>query len=323
MLIVPVEMETVTPVWTGNIRGESVQLMPQSLIGSLRFWFKVYCKATGVICDFREHEEFPLKAYLDHLNKIIKSKGTVSLKFEELVLESIRKIDDRGVGKNKLSVVAKLFGCTGWRSMIHIQKITPIDQKSAYEIVDSLFKIRNRNLNKKTKIHGRYNITFCLAHPCLKETILWPLLNFVQKYGFIGALNGDGLGRVEFYEIGEGNGRIKTENFDFSPISLHLSQVKMNIGNAVHHELSSKNELVGSHSKLMIWSSHEKFDSLSNLIDQMWTECKEILDSIGMENRGLISGSRYEGAKILPLISRTDDGKYYTGAWLSLMMLRS
>jgi CRISPR-associated protein Cmr1 len=40
-----VDLQTITPLWTGDAWQENTKIRPSSLMGSLRFWFAVYWKA--------------------------------------------------------------------------------------------------------------------------------------------------------------------------------------------------------------------------------------------------------------------------------------
>ena len=48
MKSIRVTFQTLTPLWTGDAWGESKEIRPSSIMGSLRFWFEVICYFAGI-----------------------------------------------------------------------------------------------------------------------------------------------------------------------------------------------------------------------------------------------------------------------------------
>jgi len=99
---IEVTFETITPIWTGDINGECTEIKPASIIGSLRFWFEVYCHFSGI--EVKENEN------LDY-NIFEKTRQEIS-DIEEYIFKNL-----------PLTAPSKIFGCTGWKSRIEIEKL--------------------------------------------------------------------------------------------------------------------------------------------------------------------------------------------------------
>ena len=201
MLKVPITFETITPLFTGDCNQKMTEIKPTSIMGSLRFWFEVICHFSG---KFNEKEysknEFDAKKYSNFIkNKPHATDEDIQRKFE-------------------LTSTVFYFGCTGWKSQIGIEKIEKNDFTIS-KLVDS--EKENQNLygkkiflscGKKDKngnpkesgwflpkqyFWGQFQITFSLSNKDLKDNILFPLLSFIQEYGFLGGKNNIGFGRVK------------------------------------------------------------------------------------------------------------------------------
>jgi len=109
---VKVEFETITPIFTGDAWGKNSEIKASSVMGSLRFWFEVYCHFAGI--DVKEKEELKEKDY----QKILKS-----LKKDIDDDKNIEDIDKYIFDKLPLTLSSKIFGCTGWKSRIEIEQI--------------------------------------------------------------------------------------------------------------------------------------------------------------------------------------------------------
>jgi len=101
-----VQFETVTPIWTGDAWGENSEIKPSSVMGSLRFWFEVYCHFAGI--EVKEKEELNYK-------KFIEKRKENPTKDEFEILQELG-----------ITLPSQIFGCTGWKSRIKIKKIENI-----------------------------------------------------------------------------------------------------------------------------------------------------------------------------------------------------
>jgi len=297
-----VDFETITPIWTGDAWGENSELKASSIMGSLRFWFEVYCHFAGI--EVKEKEE---------------------LNYQEFITENKKNIDnisDNKILKNmNLSLSSKIFGCTGWRSRIEIDEIS-FNQSEKYPY--PIKKVQLQNLeyysNWKRKnitpswffqkgFYGNGYIVFKTTTD-IKDNILLPLLNFIEKYAFIGAKNNIGYGRVKFNEIQQIN------TFKFTQFGLKKD--------------SNIDDLIKS-KKLITNNSHTK-NNLSDLIKQLLEQKAKLRKQTKKQevrhyNFGTIKKAKWEkidipqATKIIPLISKNNNNSY-SGRFLSIVGIK-
>jgi len=108
---IEVTFKTITPIWTGDINGECTEIKPASIMGSLRFWFEVYCHFSEI--KVKENENLDYKTF----EKIRKEA------FEKYNKKEISDIEKYIIKKLPLTAPSKIFGCTGWKSGIEIEKL--------------------------------------------------------------------------------------------------------------------------------------------------------------------------------------------------------
>jgi len=204
------QLETITPLWTGDAWQENKKIRPSSLIGSLRFWFEVICYFSGMTIK----EEFD------------SNKGRFEKEFNEKFNNNFCNLTNLEekiavLKEAKIPVPAIVFGTTGWRSMITLKEIN---------YGDNFLSEPNGKIIEKKKwcwgspsYQGKFKITF-LVEEKLAENIFYPLLNFMNDYGYWGGKWNIGYGRLNIKTIEEKeNGTIKTidnfgskKSFDFS-----------------------------------------------------------------------------------------------------------
>jgi CRISPR-associated protein Cmr1 len=224
-----VTLKTVTPLWTGDAWGENTKIGPSSIMGSLRFWFEVICYFAG-ITNNSDYEGGRLNDDLNEkdFKKKIEENGT---DFEGI---------NKSLAESGISLPSRVFGCTGWRSLVEIKEIKEIEDyyygnklnlpnkicinKSDFSIKEngdcpsrsnndwSIFYLSN------PYFFGKFKVTF-LVERNLIEAIFLPLLNFMQKYGFWSGKWNIGYGRLKVLEVekdnSENNNQVK-EIFEFS-----------------------------------------------------------------------------------------------------------
>jgi len=195
-----IKFETITPLYTGSVDAREMKIIqPASIMGSLRFWFDVICHFSGKFKDNRfSKKEFNHK------------------KYEKFVRSNPKATDEEICDELQLSPTARYFGCTGWKSRIGIEKITKFENNKEVEFKGNDFKDSldiggqlwiNIDRNGKprdscwfipyTYYNGEFMITFTTENKQIAENILYPLLNFIQEYGFLGGKNNIGFGRVK------------------------------------------------------------------------------------------------------------------------------
>ena len=123
-----------------------------------------------------------------------------------------------------ISMPSQYFGCNGWEGFIKIKEVGNAKNNiDAIEVNSNIYKEKSnpdaewlvdkkeiligKNIitgfyrgdkNKNSYFYGSFEIKFKLAHKSIQETVLFPLLLFIEKYGFIGGKNNLGYGRVKF-----------------------------------------------------------------------------------------------------------------------------
>ncbi|KIM12164.1 MAG: hypothetical protein KU38_04475 [Sulfurovum sp. FS08-3] len=185
---IEIEFETITPIWTGDAWSENSELKATAIMGSLRFWFEVYCHFAGI--EVKEKEELDYGEFIKQRKKI----------------ENIDKSDDEILSDMKVTLVSRIFGCTGWKSRIEIEKISFQEDALKKNDIDFTFLHENEEndtkwwcnttlFEKKESINTLKNIqvTFLLSENCLNE--FQKFLKFYQdKPILIGGKKAFGLG---------------------------------------------------------------------------------------------------------------------------------
>ena len=224
-----VKFKTLTPLWTGDAWGENNSIQPSSIMGSLRFWFEVICYFAG-ITNNGNYNSGRLKDDLksdEFKEKLLKHGAS----FEGL---------DNALAECKISLPSRVFGCTGWKGWVRVKGIEPIEDYCfgnklnlpfgvAVKKDDNnikIFKTKNEyndfiNQNyfgpwrEKQKVfrrnysiwylanpyfYGQFTITFEVEEEIL-EPIFYPLLTFIERYGFLGGKWNIGYGRVKIKNV--------------------------------------------------------------------------------------------------------------------------
>lgn len=254
-----VRFRTITPLWTGDAWRQNRRIMPQSILGSMRFWFDVFCQAVGWKTAGYDAESVDSKKFHKNAMSFLESNAGTGI-FDL----SMKILDELG-----LSLSSIIFGCEGWRGVIGIKGIEVRSFHSDHRprLPDAIAKKRDEPDGKWIEItkyevkkrlqenyhiwffpnrsfYGEGTISFVCADPILKENLLFPLLAFIQDYGFLGGKNNVGFGRVQFYEGKDGKGQDKPLNreaFGFSRILENMPDIK--IKDAVE-EVSSFDDLL-------------------------------------------------------------------------------
>lgn len=269
MKSIRVTFQTLTPLWTGDAWGESKEIRPSSIMGSLRFWFYVYCKSCAIPVEKLNDKGVPA----DNLDEYIKKYNSKE-SFESLLSKELMKDDvdyntaiSNVFEKINLPLISRVFGCTGWKGWVRIKRIEPIkdycfgnrlnlpyavyikkknrkiytfESKDDYNKFLNSHYQRNRK-EKQTKVKKDYSIWF-FTHPYFwgefmtifevedqnLETLFYPLLTFIEKYGFLGGKWNIGYGRVKVEKLEEKeNGNFKEiENWRKEEITFDDSNTK-------------------------------------------------------------------------------------------------
>ena len=229
-----VEFKTITPLWTGDAWQNCKEIRPSSILGSLRFWFEVLCYFNGIINDdyFGENGRSIETLNYDKFNKKLKEKIQDNLKNGEKY--NINKLIDGTLDELNISLPSRIFGCTGWKGRIRIKEIEPIED---YEnrlnlpkdicINKKTFEIKENQecpecSNKDWSVwyfphpyfYGKFELIF-ETDETIKDAILIPLLNFIDRYGYLGGKWNIGYGRVKIgsIKVKNGNDWIEVNNW--------------------------------------------------------------------------------------------------------------
>lgn len=219
---VKVTFETITPLWTGNAWQENVKIRPSSIINSLRFWFEIFCYFNDIeVKSYEEEKELNYEKFTKSVRKYIENG------------KNSEGAEDQALGDLGISLPSRIFGCKGWQGRVKIKEITPVNgycfgnklnlpeviclEKQNKEWKWKEFETRKkwkdfktkRNLMKKNKknnlsswflnnpyFYGEFQVTF-ETDDVIRDSVLFPLLKFVEKYGFLGGKWNTGYGRVK------------------------------------------------------------------------------------------------------------------------------
>ncbi|WP_456460054.1 type III-B CRISPR module RAMP protein Cmr1 [Desulfurobacterium sp.] len=227
--------KTITPLWTGDAWGECKEIRPSSLIGSLRFWFEIVCYFSG-ICKDEEDKDSNITS-----GRFEKEVDRKSLKeFIQKNGNDINGIIKHLIDNQNIPIPSVIFGTTNWRSLIEIKKVEPVEdycfgnklnlpyaisiRKDNYDIEEykseqewknkintyngNSFKENLKNAKKEYSFFfypnpyffGRFQVIFKVEEKIL-EANFYPLLNYMDKYGFWGGKWNIGYGRLKIEEI--------------------------------------------------------------------------------------------------------------------------
>jgi len=186
---IKVTFRTLTPLWTGDAWGDNKEIRPSSIIGSLRFWFEVICYFAGVTSNKNYDDKGKLNDNLDEKS------------FKEKVLNNgldFARID-KALAECKISLPSRVLGCTGWKGWVRIKKVEFKKDNFKEDLKGRI--IKNKNWFWGSPYYeGKFKITFELEDKIL-EPIFYPLLTFIERYGFLGGKWNIGYGRVKIESI--------------------------------------------------------------------------------------------------------------------------
>ena len=213
-----VTFRTVTPIYFGDAWGRNaLALRASSIMGCLRFWFEVICYFAGITtnADYKivgQNKNVVLKADLNQ-------EEFQDRQIKHLIggnLLSIEESIDRALAEMDIPLPARIFGCTGWQGLIKIGEVKTFPFKNTKFTYSKIGIPKDRSIDevllngkcpKKSdenySVHffpgspfqGNFEINF-ITTPQIAECILFPLLMFVEKYGFLGGGWNSGFGRV-------------------------------------------------------------------------------------------------------------------------------
>ncbi|SHH27892.1 CRISPR-associated protein Cmr1 [Thermosyntropha lipolytica DSM 11003] len=193
---IQVYLETVTPLRTGGAYQVRRGIRSSSLLGSLRFWFETICYAGGLVGkkDFdKGRGQFTAPWSGEDLKSLILENGSAEREIIKILLEK------------RISLPDIIFGTTGWQGRIFISEI---------KIIKVLKNPFTSSFLRQSGIHssddffwGKCAINFA-TDDFIAESILYPLLAFMDRYGFWGSKWNLGWGRLQVLDIKERGGEL-------------------------------------------------------------------------------------------------------------------
>lgn len=342
---VTVHLETITPLWTSDAWQKNTKSRPSSLIGSLRFWFEVICYFSGIVPknDFdmgkgrfeKEVEEKEFKAKLMGKGTDIKSQ-----------IETLKEM--------KIPIPSIIFGTTGWKGLIEIKEIETLDDycfgnklnlpericisKQNGEIKENNNCPRSSNQDwsvfylSQPYFYGKLKVKF-LAEEEILNSIFYPLLNFMDKYGYWGGKWNIGYGRLRVITEEQNNNDRKWfdfslfknkngEKFDSEKYLISVS----NFDDLIHVQKNNKKIKILNKIPVNQNSNNQNSDEalrkvIKELIKQKAQKRSTVNDKkerhFKFGKTGNIKGEDLpQGSKILPYIIK--EGDNYCGGFLSI-----
>ena len=320
---IKVTFETITPLYTGDAWQEFKEIRPSSLIGSLRFWFEVICYFGG-ICSEKDFDKkkgrFEKDIKNDEIKKRLLKHGTDFWG----QIEALKELE--------IPLPAIIFGTTGWKSLIEIKEIDFNDEN--FEEVKDTIIIPNKNwFWKKIEYNGELTIAFKVPEE-IKETIFFPLLNFMDKYGYWGGGWNIGYGRLKVKKIKINDQLIERNNwqkneFDFSKFGKNEISVK-DIETASFDNLTNKDnideitEILSTKKvkKIQIEDCNSDIKKVIQKLIKMKAELRkkykpeaqnENDDKVKLRHEIFGYLKPTEGSKILPYINKLENDTYECG----------
>ncbi len=211
---VRVTFRTLTPLWTGDAWRDNRQIRPSSIMGSLRFWFEVIC----YFSDITDESNYD--------NGKLKEKELKEATLKAKILDNGNDFDriDRILAELGVSVPSRIFGCTGWKGLVRIKEIN-FDKNNFQN------KLRGRIINGKNWFwgtpyyEGEYSILFEVEKN-IEDSIFYPLLTFIEKYGFLGGKWNIGYGRVRIEKVeGIKDDEWRKDKFGFGDRTVRFSDL--------------------------------------------------------------------------------------------------
>ncbi len=249
-----VNLKTLTPLWTGDAWRNNNSIRPSALIGSLRFWFETICFFSGI-----EDES-------DYQDEIKKGKGKFDYEiFQKTLLYNGLSFNTLNELFNSMEIPipSRIFGMTNFKSTISIKKIEFDKNNFSNKPKGKIINDKNKNWYwKDPSYQGEFSVTFEVQNDIV-EPIFYPLLNFMDQYGFWGGGWNIGYGRLKIDGI-NGSKEWRKDTFEFSKFNKSYSN--KNISDIVIYE-NIKNEGEQNENLLKQFLGFD-FSSLNNIRDK-------------------------------------------------------
>ena len=192
---IKVTFKTITPLWTGDAWGDCKEIKPSAIMGSLRFWFETIMYFRGIL----ENEDFNSKSGRFEKEVDRKKLKDFVQKHGNDKVEIIKYL----INKQHIPISSVIFGATNWRSLIEIKKIEFDENRFQDEPKGKIIPNKKWYFGSPS-YQGEFEIIFKVKEEIL-NSIFYPLLTFMDKYGFWGGKWNIGYGRLKIESIEENN----------------------------------------------------------------------------------------------------------------------
>lgn len=176
-----IELETLTPLWTGGVDGKVDRIHETGILGSLRWWYEVIVRGLGGrACDPSQG-----KCSFD-LDKYRKSKAG----------NERERLHDAG-----LCDVCQVFGATGWQRRFRLEIVQ--EQVSGADISNMIEIPHNTGTKRKSSwyfshqpLEGEFTIKIESLAPDFPPEIIAGLIQFIADWAALGARAQMGFGVI-------------------------------------------------------------------------------------------------------------------------------
>ncbi|MGA1861438.1 type III-B CRISPR module RAMP protein Cmr1 [Deferribacter thermophilus] len=361
---VSVTFNTITPLWTGDAWQDNSEIRPSSLMGSLRFWFEVICYFSGICKIEKENNRivnikegrFEKEVNKKDFRECILERGNdfqakiECLNEQNILLPSIIFGTTNWKSLIEIKDIEYLENyCFGnylnLPYAIAFYKKNNNDEPQEFKTREELNTFINnrykniRDWKEKQKkfreeysvfyfpipyFYGKFSVTFKIDE--IEKSIFFPLLTFMEQYGFWGGKWNIGYGRLEIKSVEENNQEInnwQSKEFDLSVVQ---KDKKINFTEFIKFENKFEN-LTKKENKIKVLhpiSSNSDFKEIIKILIQ-----RKSLERASFreddEERHKIFGKTGnprqipyvpQGSKILPYIYK--EGKEFKGGFISV-----
>jgi len=335
---IKVTFETITPLYTSDAWQEIKEIRPSSLVGGLRFWFEVICYFGG-ICSEKDFDKEKGRFEKDIKNESIRKELLKQCTDFDGQISALKDL--------KIPIPAIIFGTTGWKSLIEINSIRYLGDYCFGNKLNLLSKFCiSKNENKKVKENnecprrsnndwsvfyfkipyfwGKFEVVFRVPKE-IKETIFFPLLNFMDKYGYWGGGWNIGYGRLRVLSVNSQDNSWQKNEFDFSKFDKNKKiYIEGNDSeeNKIVEPVKETNLLTNEDTKIKHWKHNgcnlSVKDMLRNLIIEKSKLRRDIRDNkkrheIFGKTGNIQDEDLPQGSKIFPYINKLDNNSYECG----------
>jgi CRISPR-associated protein Cmr1 len=203
---IKIEIQTLTPIWTGDAEGKCTTIKETAIIGSMRWWYEAIVRGMGgYACDPTSDTrcKFNVEAYNEDYKRRIKSYESKK-SASKYALEA---------GLKDVCPACRLFGCTGWKRQFKMDISVDANQIESFNLVtlDKKNSFNNwwlsKTFEKSIKLEnskltfGKFNLIIIELANNLNFSIssqIYSLLSIMSTMGGIGAKNQYGYGIFDF-----------------------------------------------------------------------------------------------------------------------------